>query len=81
MESGTLEKRLGELRAELTRGQEQLAQLDLQRQETRDTLLRISGAIQVIEELLGVRAAIPPSIRRNGDESARSAATPIESAR
>jgi prefoldin subunit 5 len=43
--------RLAELRAELAKGREQLARLDAQRAELRDTMLRISGAIQVLEEL------------------------------
>jgi hypothetical protein len=47
-----IEKRLRELRAESEKGQRQLEGLDRQRQEMRDTLLRISGAIQVLEELL-----------------------------
>jgi chromosome segregation ATPase len=47
-----IEKRLQELRAEYGRGEQQLAQLDQRRQELHDTLLRISGAIQVLEELL-----------------------------
>ena len=47
-----MEERLQRLRQELERGQQEMARLDLRRQELRDTLLRISGAIQVIEELL-----------------------------
>jgi prefoldin subunit 5 len=46
-----MEERLAELREELERGQEQLELLDHRRRELRDTLLRISGAIQVLEEL------------------------------
>jgi len=46
-----MEQRLHELRRELERGQQEMARLDLRRQELRDTLLRISGAIQVLEEL------------------------------
>jgi len=49
-----IEKRLQELRAEFERGQKQLDRFDIQRKETRDTLLRISGAIQVLEELLKI---------------------------
>lgn len=48
----TMEQRLQELRAEQERGLRQMAQLDRQRQELQHTLLRISGAIQVLEELL-----------------------------
>jgi len=43
--------RLEELRKELIKGRERLASLDRERQELRDTMLRISGAIQVLEEL------------------------------
>jgi hypothetical protein len=52
-----IEKRLQELRTEYSRGEQQLAQLDQRRQELRDTLLRISGAIQVLEELLQMQSA------------------------
>jgi DNA-binding transcriptional MerR regulator len=45
-------ERLELLRAELDKGQRHIDLLDGQRQEVRDTLLRISGAIQVLEELL-----------------------------
>jgi hypothetical protein len=44
--------RLMQLKSELQKGQQELALLDRRRQELRDTLLRISGAIQVLEELL-----------------------------
>lgn len=43
--------RLEELKNELIKGRERLACLDRERQELRDTMLRISGAIQVLEEL------------------------------
>lgn len=43
--------RLSQLKSELEKGQEQMALLDQRRQELRDTMLRISGAIQVLEEL------------------------------
>lgn len=46
-----LEQKLQELRYEYAKGQQQLAQLDQRRQELRDTMLRISGAITVLEEL------------------------------
>ena len=51
-----LEKRLDELRQEFASGQNQLAELDQKRANLRDTLLRISGAIQVLEEALGEEA-------------------------
>lgn len=49
--TGDAERRLAELRAELEKGREELARLDARRAELRDTLLRISGAVQVLEEL------------------------------
>ena len=47
-----MEQRLEELRAEYQRGFREMALLDQRRQELHRTLLRISGAIQVLEELL-----------------------------
>lgn len=52
-----MNQRLQELRADYERGERQLALLDQQRQTLRDTLLRISGAIQVLEELLPVETS------------------------
>ena len=56
-----LEKRLLELRAEFERGQQQLADLEAQVNNVRTTLLRISGAIQVLEEELQAEAPASPS--------------------
>ncbi len=47
-----IESRLQQLRAEFNMGQEKLRQLEAEAAEVRSTLLRISGAIQVLEELL-----------------------------
>jgi hypothetical protein len=52
-----MQERLDTLRAEYQRGINELALLDQRRQELHRTLLRISGAIQVLEELL----AEPPT--------------------
>ena len=46
-----IDERLRELRGELEKGARQLESLDRRRGELRDTLLRIEGAIQVLEEL------------------------------
>lgn len=54
-----MDQRLQELRRELEKGQQEMARLDRQRQELRDTMLRISGAIQLLEELLAQEAATP----------------------
>jgi hypothetical protein len=43
--------KLVQLKSEFQKGQQQMAFLEQRRQELRDTLLRISGAIQVLEEL------------------------------
>jgi chromosome segregation ATPase len=51
-----LERRLNELKLEYQTGQKMLADLEAKQAELRQTLLRISGAIQVLEELL---AAVP----------------------
>ena len=48
-----LAQRLKDLKAEFESGQKMLADLETQQARLRDTLLRISGAIQVIEEELG----------------------------
>ena len=47
-----LEQRVSELKAEQQKGQQMLAELEGKQAELRQTLLRISGAIQVLEELL-----------------------------
>ena len=51
MEHTRLVQRLVELRAELECGQQVMAELDSKRATLTNTLLRISGAIQVLEEL------------------------------
>jgi predicted nuclease with TOPRIM domain len=54
-----LRARLAELRRELEVGERRLQQLEAEKAQLRDTLLRISGAVQVIEELLGEATAAP----------------------
>jgi hypothetical protein len=56
--SQRLEQRLEALRHELETGQKMLAELEARRLGLQETTLRISGAIQVLEELL---AASPPT--------------------
>ena len=48
-----MNERLAQLRSELEKGRQEMTRLDQRRQTVRDTLLRISGAIQVLEELEG----------------------------
>lgn len=51
-----LRERLATLRHEFAEGEAQIQELDRRRAQLRDTLLRISGAIQVLEEELGPAA-------------------------
>jgi uncharacterized coiled-coil protein SlyX len=48
-----LEQRLQELKIEFDKGEQTLRELEEQAATVRQTLLRISGAIQVLEEELG----------------------------
>jgi predicted nuclease with TOPRIM domain len=48
-----LETRLNELKTEFQAGQKMLAELQAKQADLQQTLLRISGAMQVLEELLG----------------------------
>lgn len=68
-----LEHRLAELKKDFVEGQARLQELESQQALVRDTLLRISGAIQVIEEMLsgasgdGTDGAPAPEARRAGN--------------
>lgn len=48
-----LEQRLKELRAEYETGQARLRELEAEAGYVRETMLRIAGAIQVLQEMLG----------------------------
>ena len=52
MNRAQLEKRIAELQTEYEAGQAMLANLDTRRAELQQTMLRISGAIEVLKELL-----------------------------
>jgi chromosome segregation ATPase len=54
-----LKHRVSELKTELEKGKQMLAELEGKEAELRQTLLRISGAIQVIEELLAAETPTP----------------------
>lgn len=47
-----LQKRLAELKQEYESGQKMMTELETKQSNLRDTLLRISGAIQILEEEL-----------------------------
>ena len=55
-----LEQRLVELRSELAAGQKMSNDLDAKRAELQATMLRIAGAIQVIEEVLQAEPTAAP---------------------
>ncbi|NML13692.1 hypothetical protein HHL10_01685 [Azohydromonas sp. G-1-1-14] len=56
-----LQNRRSELQAQLNEGQNALAELNRRQEELRTTLLRISGAIQVLSEVLGDEPAAATS--------------------
>jgi hypothetical protein len=60
-----IEARLAELRTEFETGQRMLAELEEKREKLRESMLRIAGAIQVLEEMSGEEA-------RNGNEKEES---------
>jgi predicted nuclease with TOPRIM domain len=57
-----LEQRIKELKAEFAAGQRMMADLETKQAHLRETLLRISGAIQVLEELLNTPDPAPNSV-------------------
>lgn len=52
-----IEQRLKELKAEFEAGQKMLSELEARQLDLRNTLLRISGAVQVLEEVLAAGTA------------------------
>lgn len=53
-----IEARLAALKSEYEKGQVRLRQLELETSSVRETLLRISGAMLVLEELLSSPASL-----------------------
>ncbi len=71
-----LEQRLETLKAEFETGQKSLSELESRQASLRETLLRISGAIQVLEEELNGEAQATPdeaeaSLQGDGEAGAR----------
>ena len=64
-----MQRRLAELQGEFEEGQTKLRDLEMQAARLREALLRISGAIQVLQELQGGDQAA------QGDRSAAAPAT------
>jgi hypothetical protein len=78
-----LQQRLQTLKTEFESGQRMLADLEEKQANLRQTLLRISGAIQVLEEVLsetpesnGGTTALPDSTLGDFDSSSGSIAPP-----
>ncbi len=61
-----MEERLQELRAEYEQGLQHMARVDEKRRDVQRTLLRISGAIQVLEELLAEEQGETTEAREQG---------------
>ena len=67
---GQIQARLEALREELETGQAELQRLDEQRASLHTTMLRISGAAQVLEELLAAVDTAGPNGTAPGEEGA-----------
>lgn len=65
-----LDRRLAELKSEFETGQARLRDLNQQQAHIQETLLRISGAIQVLEELIGEQPSDTDSSVRAADAEA-----------
>ncbi len=70
-----IEARLAELRAEFEVGQARLREVEIEETRLRETLLRISGAIQVLQEVLSADETSdgggPAEAAVHGDAKAR----------
>lgn len=73
-----LQQRLQALQSEYATGQKMLADLEAKQANLRDTLLRISGAIQVLEETLNEAPEDP--VPNNGEAGAEAIPTELLSA-
>ncbi|KOP26679.1 hypothetical protein AMR41_08625 [Hapalosiphon sp. MRB220] len=64
-----LEQRLQSLKTEFASGQKMLADLETKQLNLQNTLLRISGAIQILEELLAATEAQQETENLAGDSN------------
>lgn len=71
-----IENRLRALVAEFKAGQEMLAELEARQSNLKMTLARISGAIQVLEELLNEEAPVGEPLKTVTDAEIVISATP-----
>lgn len=63
--SGRYEERLTELREEFEKGQQALAEIDARRERLKESMLRIAGAVQVLEEMAGVEGDLESGAQEN----------------
>jgi predicted nuclease with TOPRIM domain len=68
-----LEQRLQTLKTEYEAGQKVLRELEAKQTNVRETLLRISGAIQVLEEALSEESELESATTDNGEVVAAAA--------
>ncbi|GAF48239.1 hypothetical protein [Rhodococcus wratislaviensis] len=59
--------RLQQLRAEFASGESQLREIERHREQVRDQLLRLGGAIRVLEEQLAAAPAFDPTVQPQVD--------------
>ena len=69
-----IQARLEELKKELETGQAELQKVEMQRTYLRETVLRIGGAVQVLEELL----ALQPQGQQNGPDHSEAPLEPTQ---
>ena len=60
--------RLAQLRSEYASGESQLAEIDRRRAHVGDQLLRIEGAIRVLEEQLAATPGVAPDPTADGQQ-------------
>jgi len=70
-----MKARLAELKTEFAKGKQKLEELENQTREVQQALLRISGAIQVLEELSGESAPPKEAFPRAVESAARTVET------
>jgi len=66
-----IQARLADLRRQFEAGQQQLAEQERQQAVLRETMLRISGALQVLEEVLAAQQSVtlfPPVAIGDGEQ-------------
>lgn len=73
-----LQQRIQSLKTEYEAGQKMLADLEAKQANLRDTLLRISGAIQILEETLAESEAPPDEESNTTDGIVTAEATPLK---